>query len=106
VRRGLAGSGLSHAVFGARTRALMGELPAAEVGDWLSGVLLGEEIAAARRWLGGAALRAPVRVIGSDALAQRYRVALTEGGIAAVAGPPDAAALGLYRIAEIAGWCR
>lgn len=106
VRRGLAASGLSHAVFGARTRALLGELPADEIGDWLSGVLLGEEIAAARRWLGGAALRAPVRVIGSDALAQRYRVALTEGGIAAVAGPPDAAALGLYRIAEIAGWCR
>lgn len=106
VRRGLAGSGLSHAVFGARTRALMGELPGDEVGDWLSGVLLGEEIAAARRWLGDEALRAPVRVIGRDALAQRYRVALAEGAIPAVAGPLDAAALGLFRIACIAGWCR
>lgn len=106
VQRGLAGSGLSHAVFGARTRALMGELPADEVGEWLSGVLLGEEIAAARRWVGIDALRAPVRVIGSDALAQRYRLALTVGGIPAVAGPVDAAALGLYRIACIAGLCR
>ena len=41
-----------------------------------------------------------------DALAQRYRVALTEGAIPAVAGPLDAAALGLFRIACIAGWCR
>ena len=104
VARGLAGGGLGHAIFGARTLALTGELAAQDVPDWLSGVLIGHEIGAARQWasdLGVDATR--VRVIGSDALVTRYTAALAQAGIAADAGPPDAAVRGLMRIADRAG---
>ena len=50
VARGLAGGGLGHAIFGARTLALTGELDAHDVPEWLSGVLIGHEIGAARQW--------------------------------------------------------
>src|SRR5262245_12997338 len=50
VMRGSAGAGLAHSIFGARTLALGGELAADEVGDWLSGVLIGDEVRAAHGW--------------------------------------------------------
>ena len=50
VVRGSAGDGLAHAIFGARTLALAGDLAPEDVGDWLSGVLIGDEIRAARGW--------------------------------------------------------
>ncbi|HEX4883210.1 MAG TPA: 2-dehydro-3-deoxygalactonokinase [Casimicrobiaceae bacterium] len=105
VRQGLAGGGLSHALFGARTLALVGELGGDEVADWLSGLLIGHEIAHARTW--AAARRAMperVRVIGTDALTGRYRAALSLAGLDAEAGPHDAAVRGLLRIARHAGW--
>jgi 2-keto-3-deoxy-galactonokinase len=68
-RRGLAGSGF-RTRSSARTRALMGECSPTRSATGCRGVAR-REIAAARHWLGDAALRAPVRVIGSDALAQR-----------------------------------
>lgn len=104
VARGLAGGGLGHAVFGARTLALTGELDAHDVPDWLSGVLIGHEIGAARQWASDRGMDATrVRVIGSDALVTRYTAALAQAGIAADAGPSDAAVRGLIRIAERAG---
>ena len=48
VARGSAGDGLAHAIFGARTLALAGELAPQDVADWLSGVLIGHEIRGAR----------------------------------------------------------
>jgi 2-dehydro-3-deoxygalactonokinase len=101
VARGLAGDGLAHVIFGARTLALAGELAPADVGDWLSGVLLGHEIDAARAWAkqrGDNAKR--VRVIGGDTLVARYAGALAQAGIDAELGPADAAARGLFRIAQ------
>jgi 2-dehydro-3-deoxygalactonokinase len=104
VQRGSDGAGLAHSIFGARTLALANELAADEVGDWLSGVLIGDEIRAARGWarehrIDGAA----VRVIGEGSLVARYVRALQALGMHAEAGPPAAAATGLYRIAEHAG---
>lgn len=105
VDRGLAGGGLGHVVFGARTLALTGELRAHEVPDWLSGVLIGHEIGAARQWARDRHVDATrVRVIGSDALVARYSAALARAGIAAEAGPSDAAVRGLIRIATRAGY--
>ncbi len=101
VARGLAGGGLTHAIFGARTLALTGELAPAEVGDLLSGVLIGYEIDAARSWArerGGHA--GPVRVIGGDAIVARYVDALRQAGVDAERGPGDAAARGMFRIAQ------
>jgi 2-dehydro-3-deoxygalactonokinase len=44
-----------------------------------------------------------VRVIGADALADRYDLALSDAGIVAARGVADAAAHGLWRIALHAG---
>jgi 2-dehydro-3-deoxygalactonokinase len=104
VVRGSAGDGLAHAIFGARTLALAGDMAPEDVGDWLSGVLIGDEIRAARDWAQEHGVdAAKVRVIGDGALVARYVRALEEVGAGAEAGPPAAAALGLYRIAQQAG---
>ena len=105
VARGLAGGGLGHVIFGARTLALTGGLDAEDVPDWLSGVLIGHEIGAARQWARGHDLDATrVLVIGSDALVARYTTALAQAGIGAEPGPADAAVRGLVRIAKSAGY--
>ena len=101
VARGLDEGELAHDLFGARTLALRGELASDDVADWLSGLLIGREIRGARAW----ALRAGidpsiVRVIGSDALVERYDLALGDAGALAQHASHDAAALGLWRIAQ------
>jgi len=104
VARAAADDGLAHAIFGARTLALAGDLAPNDVGDWLSGVLIGDEIRAARGWAQDHGVDATkVRVIGDGALVARYVSALEEMGVDAEAGPSAAAALGLYRIAQLAG---
>jgi 2-dehydro-3-deoxygalactonokinase len=104
VARGSIGDGLAHAIFGARTLALGGELAPHEVGDWLSGVLIGDEIRAARAWARDRGVAAAqVRVIGEEAIVARYMSALDAAGLRAEAGPPAAAARGLFRIARRAG---
>jgi 2-dehydro-3-deoxygalactonokinase len=107
VARGLAGEGLGHAIFGARTLALTGELDSNAVPDWLSGVLIGHEIGAARQWARDRGVSATrVRVIGSDTLVTRYAAALAQAEFEVDAGPSDAAVRGLVRIAERAGYFR
>jgi 2-dehydro-3-deoxygalactonokinase len=104
VQRGLAEGFLAHDVFGARTLALAGELAATEVADWLSGLLIGREIRAALAWAREYGFDAQrVRVIGSDALCNRYAAALAQVPIVAERGDPAAAARGLWRIAGQAG---
>jgi len=102
VRHGLrAGGALSHDLFSARTLALTDQLASSAVGDYLSGVLLGAEIAAARHWLERMRLAATrLTVIGAQPLAQKYRAALAIAGIDADIGAEDAAARGLWRIAQ------
>jgi len=101
VARGLNEGELAHDLLGARTLALAGALVSDEVADWLSGLLIGREIRAARDW----ALRAGidpslVRIIGSDTLTERYEVALGDAGVLAQRASHDAAALGLWRVAS------
>jgi 2-dehydro-3-deoxygalactonokinase len=104
VARGLADGELLHDLFGARTLALTSALRPEEVADWLSGLLIGREVAAARAWAQRAGVDAShVRIIGTDALAERYELALADGGIVAARGIADAAAHGLWRIAVHAG---
>jgi 2-dehydro-3-deoxygalactonokinase len=104
VQRGLGAGGFTHDVFGARTLMLMGELPAGDVPEWLSGFVIGREIRNARTWAQHAGDDASrVLVVGSDALASRYLTALRVSEIAATPGPVDAAAAGIYRIALAAG---
>jgi 2-dehydro-3-deoxygalactonokinase len=102
--RGLGPGSLAHDIFGARTLALAGRLDEDEVADWLSGLLIGREIRAAREWATHAgADSGAVRIIGSNALAARYALALADAGILAETADPDAAARGLWRIALNAG---
>jgi 2-dehydro-3-deoxygalactonokinase len=104
VTRGLGPGGLAHDLFGARTLALTGELPPEDVADWLSGLLIGREVRDARAWARQQGHdTASVRVIGADALAARYALALAQAGFAVKSGPAEAAALGLARIARHAG---
>ncbi|MEO8486263.1 MAG: 2-dehydro-3-deoxygalactonokinase [Betaproteobacteria bacterium] len=104
VMRGLGAGGFTHDVFGARTLALMGELPPGDVPEWLSGFVIGREIRNARSWAQRAGDDASrVLVVGSDALGARYQRALMHSEITATPGPKDAAATGLFRIACAAG---
>lgn len=105
VARGLSDAGTLHTMFGARTLALTGDLPSASVSDWLSGCLIGSEIASARRWLaqrGGP--HGAVRIIGSDALVPRYASALALAGMTATPAAGEAVVRGLIRIARKGGY--
>ena len=105
VRMSLRDAGaLPHDVFSARTLALTGALAPEGVADYLSGLLLGAEIAAARRWADRDALgNGSVTLVGDAALCARYRRALALAGFKTVSGPSEAAARGLWRIALQAG---
>jgi len=101
------GAVLSHDLFSARTLALTGELAPEGVADYLSGLLLGAEVAAALGWVernGACGLDATL--VGAAALCARYDRALAIAGLAARSGPGDAAARGLWRIARHAGMVR
>lgn len=93
------GGRLLHDLFGARTLGLTGDLPEAGLASYLSGLLIGAEIAAAS----GAEVGEPVTVIGSGALTALYLDALAHLGLAATAGAPDSAARGLLLLAGAAG---
>jgi 2-dehydro-3-deoxygalactonokinase len=98
---------LSHDLFSARTLALTDRLAPSGVGDYLSGLLLGAEIAAAQRWLERMGVAAtPLTLVGAQALVDKYRAALAIAGIDADIGAEDAAARGLWRIARHAGMFR
>jgi len=98
---------LSHDLFSARTLALTDRLAPSGVGDYLSGLLLGAEITAARGWLASRRVAAGrVTLVGAQALVDKYRTALAIAGIDADVGAEDAAARGLWRIARHAGMLR
>ena len=104
VERGLGTDSVTHAIFGARTLVLTGALPSNDVDDWLSGVLIGDEIRAALAWSTDRGTDASrVRIIGDDRLAARYETALAQAGVAIERGDRHAAARGLWRIARQAG---
>jgi 2-dehydro-3-deoxygalactonokinase len=108
VARSLAAeAGLTHDLFSARALALTGELAPEAVGDYLSGLLLGAEIAAGRRWLEQHAVAGEsLTLVGDAALCERYRRAFALASIDAAPGRPAAAARGLWRIAQRAGMVR
>lgn len=111
LRRGLAAgaadAGLLHDLFGTRTLALVGNLAAAATADYLSGLLIGNEIRAGRAWAARHGVDAGrATLVGAAALSARYARALAQAGTASVAGPADAAARGLWQIACRAGLVR
>ncbi len=92
--------GLLHRLFSARTLGLFDQLKGDALSSYLSGLMIGSEIAEAVAWLGLAPQR--VTVIGGAALSELYVAALSRRSIASAPGAPDAAALGLLRVARAA----
>jgi 2-dehydro-3-deoxygalactonokinase len=108
VRRGAAAAkgegrtGLLGALFGARSLPLMGKLAEADAGDYLSGLLIGAEIAEARGRFAGE----NPWVAGAETLVERYLAAFDALGDKALAAPARAAARGLHLLARQAGLVR
>jgi 2-dehydro-3-deoxygalactonokinase len=90
---------LLHLLFSVRTCGLFNDLPAAALPSYLSGLLIGSEIACGLR-------QAPaggITLIASAALADLYRLALSDAGYTEVAVVDAAAATsrGLWRLWEL-----
>lgn len=101
VREGAAlgsAGALLNRLFATRTYGLMDKLPGAALADYLSGLLIGAEVAEATRQTESA-----VTIIASAALAQRYTDALALLGHASTPAPEDCAAAGHWRLAHAAG---
>lgn len=93
--------GLLHQLFGVRAAVLAGELAAQSSASYLSGLLIGAEVAA---MLGALAPKVAVRLVGSPALTTLYERALRHFGQTWRTLDGDAAAArGLYKIALQAG---
>ena len=92
---------MTSSIFSARTWALDGRLRAEEVNDYLSGMLIGAEVA--HQLTVVAESRAPVIVCGTTDLTKRYTRALHRAGRETINANPRAAATGLFRIAEQSG---
>ena len=70
--------------------------PATSLADYLSGLLIGAEIA-------DNAAEAAITLIGNAALTRRYASACQELGRVVTSAPPDCAAHGAFAIARAAG---
>ncbi|HUA80624.1 MAG TPA: 2-dehydro-3-deoxygalactonokinase [Dyella sp.] len=88
-------------LFSTRACMLAGDLASAEVPDFLSGLLIGEEFRLAR--LRDGDHLAPLCLIGDSSLCQRYTAAATCFGYAPPVVIDNAAAQGLWRLASAAG---
>ena len=92
VARG-ATSGLASLLFSARSAVLVGDLPAADSLDYLSGLLIGDEIRS-----GLARGERPRAIVGEPALGERYISALGEFDVHDVELLGDTSAAGLWEI--------
>jgi 2-dehydro-3-deoxygalactonokinase len=101
VRLGLEQSdNATHVIFAARTAGLMGRVAPEGLPDYLSGILMGIEIASATR----TARPREVVLLGDDGLCDRYARALTLAGIASTRAADGATTRGQWRVAQQAGW--
>lgn len=100
VARGhAAGAGLLKLLFSVRTEGLFGRIDEAALADYLSGLLIGAEIAGAASLFPEAA-EGEALLVGDPALSERYAAALAQTGRRGRTAPPDGAARGLWRIAR------
>ena len=93
--------GMFSRLFSTRALVLAGELAAAAVPDFLSGLLIGEEFRIAGLREHGAV--APLCLIGDPSLCNRYTLAAQQFGYAAPSIIADASAQGLWQLASAAG---
>lgn len=95
VRRSGEAGGLLHHLFGVRALTLFGELPDAASASYLSGLLIGHEIRAARPRAGR------VHLLGTARLGEIYGRALAALGVESSTLDPDAVTTGLFRLAAM-----
>jgi len=102
--RDLGHLGMSHQMFAARSLGVTGRMPAGELSDYLSGLLVGHELRAGLAWRTAAGLaQAPLALVGSQVLCQRYALALQRFHAAAPLLLDNTAPAGLYHLARAAG---
>jgi 2-dehydro-3-deoxygalactonokinase len=94
------GANLLQDLFHVRTLPLMGKIRGVEASDYLSGLLIGTEIAAA---IGDVGTANDVTIVGRSDLVDRYEIALGIAGIRCCRAPDDSAARGHFAIAHEAG---
>ena len=94
VRRSADAGGMLHHLFGVRSRGLFGELQDTSSASYLSGLLIGHEIRAARRR--GQA----VHLLCTTQLAEVYRQALDAVGMESSTLDANAVTQGLFRLAS------
>ncbi|SFV17166.1 2-dehydro-3-deoxygalactonokinase [Methylobacterium sp. 174MFSha1.1] len=102
VARSAEGGGLLHHLFGTRALGLFGRLAPEDAASYLSGLLIGHDVAAAMTE--PSLVRPIVQLLGSGPLMALYGRAIALKGGQAVAGDPDAAARGLALIGERTEW--
>ena len=99
-------AGMLATIFTTRTLGLTGQLTGEQQPDYLSGLLIGHELRGLSEVLtreGSSLAGKTLRLIGSDALCDRYRVALSRFGCHDAPIVAQATEHGLYRIAVLAG---
>ena len=87
-----------HRLFSVRTLGLMGKLADADAADYLSGLLIGWELAA-----GAPADGRPLVVVGSRELTHRYERGAAARALRTIAAPEDCVCAGHQHIATAAG---
>jgi 2-dehydro-3-deoxygalactonokinase len=104
VKLGLANqSKANHVVFAARTAGLMGQVAPEGLPDYLSGILIGLEVASASAGDDAAARKRPITLIGDDGLCERYGIALELAQMAWQRSAADSTTHGQWLIAKAAG---
>jgi len=98
-------AGALSALFSTRALMLDGALASAAVPDYLSGLLIGEELRAALA-AGWATPGEPLQLVGDAALCARYAAAAESFGLHPDDALESATAQGLWHIAGAAGLCR
>ena len=89
---------LLHDLFSARTLGLTGAIQPAALASYLSGLLIGAEVAAA-----GESETGEITILGSSTVAPLYERAAAAAGLRVTVGEGEAAARGLHAIAQTAG---
>ena len=92
----------THVVFAARTARLMDEMAPAGLPDYLSGILIGVEVASAMAAY-ASDMAKPVVLIGDDDLCRRYEWALDAAGLRPERASEGSTVQGHVRIAKEAG---
>lgn len=91
------GGFLNH-IFTSRSGALLGAIEAADIPDYLSGVVIGHEVKDGLRL---APENRAVTLIGDEKLVARYRAALEIAGVTATIGDPRATIAGFEKLAAL-----